>query len=37
MDLVTDIIYIALVLAFFAATLGLMRFCARLMDKGGKP
>ncbi len=37
MDIVMDVIYIALMLAFFGATWGLMHFCARLMDKGGKP
>lgn len=37
MDLVMDVIYIALMLAFFGATLGLLHFCAGLMDKGGKP
>ena len=37
MDIMMDAIYIALMLAFFGATLGLMHFCAQLMDKGGKP
>ena len=36
MDFIKDVIYIALMLAFFGATLGLIRFCARLMDKGGR-
>ena len=36
MDFVTDIIYIALIIAFFGATLGLIRFCDRLMDRGGR-
>jgi hypothetical protein len=31
-----DIVYIALIVAFFAASAGLIRFCAALMDKGGK-
>jgi hypothetical protein len=37
MDFVIDIVYIALIVAFFAATLGLIHFCAGLMDKGGRP
>ncbi len=37
MDLVMDIIYIALMVAFFGATVGLIHFCAALMGKGGKP
>jgi hypothetical protein len=36
MDFVMDIVYIALIVAFFGATVGLLRFCALLMDKGGK-
>jgi len=36
MDLVMDIIYIALIIAFFGATVGLIHFCARLMDKGAR-
>jgi hypothetical protein len=37
MDFVMDAIYIVLMLAFFGATLGLIHFCAQLMDKGGRP
>ena len=37
MDFIMDFIYIALMLAFFGATLGLMHFCEQLMDKRGKP
>jgi len=37
MDFFTDVIYIALMLAFFGATVGLIHFCAGLMGKGGKP
>jgi hypothetical protein len=33
----TDIAFIALIVAFFAATVGLVRFCASLQAKGGKP
>jgi hypothetical protein len=36
MDFVTDAIYISLMLAFFVATVGLMRFCESLMDRRGK-
>jgi hypothetical protein len=31
-----DAIYIALIVGFFAASVGLIRFCAGLMDRGGK-
>jgi hypothetical protein len=31
-----DFIYVALIVVFFAASAGLIRFCAALMDKGGK-
>jgi hypothetical protein len=37
MDVVADMIYVALIVAFFGATLGLIHFCAGLMGKGGKP
>ena len=37
MDFVMDIVYIALIVAFFGATVGLLHFCAQLMDKGGRP
>ena len=33
----TDVAFIALIVAFFAATAGLVRFCAGLQSKGGKP
>ena len=36
MDFVMDIVYIALIVAFFGATVGLIHFCSALMDKGGK-
>jgi hypothetical protein len=32
-----DIVYIALIVAFFAATAGLVRFCAGVLSKAGKP
>jgi hypothetical protein len=31
-----DLVYIAIILVFFAVSAGLIRFCAGLMDKGGK-
>jgi hypothetical protein len=31
----TDLIFIALMVAFFALSAGLIRFCARLMGKEG--
>jgi hypothetical protein len=31
-----DFIYIALIVGFFVASAGLIRFCAALMEKGGK-
>ena len=36
MDIMMDVIYIALMLGFFVATAGLIRFCENLMDKRGK-
>lgn len=31
-----DVIYVALIVGFFVASVGLIRFCAALMDKGGQ-
>jgi hypothetical protein len=31
-----DVVYITLIVGFFVASLGLIHFCAALMDKGGK-
>jgi hypothetical protein len=31
-----DFVYIAMIIVFFVASAGLIRFCAALMDKGGK-
>jgi hypothetical protein len=31
----TDLVFIALIIAFFALSAGLIRFCARLMGKEG--
>jgi len=31
-----DVVYIGLILAFFAATAGLIRFCARLTGTRGR-
>ena len=37
MDLMMDIAFIALIVAFFAASAGLVRFCANLLgDRGGR-
>jgi len=32
-----DILYIGLIVGFFALSAGLVRFCADLMKKGGRP
>jgi len=32
-----DLIYVGLIVGFFAISAGLIRFCAGLMDKGGRP
>ena len=31
-----DFIYIGAIVGFFALSVGLIRFCAALMDKGGR-
>jgi hypothetical protein len=31
-DLVLDVVFVIILLAFFALSTGLIRFCARLMD-----
>jgi len=31
-----DLTYVALIVGFFALSAGLIRFCASLMDKGGR-
>ena len=37
MDALMDVIFVVLIVAFFAATVGLVRFCANLLgDEGGK-
>lgn len=33
-DLALDVLYLAILVAFFALSGGLIRFCARLMDGG---
>jgi len=36
MDWIVDVVFVALIVAFFAASAGLIRFCANLLgDKGG--
>jgi len=32
-----DIVFIALLVGFFAASVGLVRFCASLLPRGGRP
>jgi hypothetical protein len=32
-----DIVFVGLIVGFFALSAGLIRFCAKLMDKGGRP
>jgi len=32
-----DLFYVGLIIGFFAISAGLIRFCAGLMDKGGRP
>jgi hypothetical protein len=37
MDWVIDVAFVALIVAFFAASAGLIRFCTNLLgDKGGR-
>jgi hypothetical protein len=32
-----DLVFIGLIVGFFALSAGLVRFCARLMGRGGRP
>ncbi len=32
-----DLVYIVLIVGFFAATVALVRFCASLLGQGGRP
>ena len=32
-----DLVFVALIVGFFAASVGLVRFCAGLLAQGGKP
>jgi hypothetical protein len=32
-----DIVFVGLIIGFFALSAWLVRFCAGLMDKGGRP
>jgi len=32
-----DIVFVGTIIAFFALSAGLIRFCANLMQKGGRP
>ncbi len=37
MDVLIDVIFVALIVVFFAGSAGLVRFCANLLgDKGGQ-
>ena len=37
MDMIVDVIFVALIVAFFAASAGLIRFCSNLLgEKGGR-
>ena len=37
MDWLMDVVFVAVIVAFFAATAGLVRFCANLLgDRGGR-
>lgn len=37
MDILVDFIFVALMVAFFAASVGLVRFCSSLLgEKGGR-
>ena len=35
-DLVMDVVFVAVMVAFFALSSGLIRFCAKLMDQAGR-
>ena len=35
-DLVMDLVFVAIMVAFFALSAGLIRFCAGLMERGGR-
>jgi hypothetical protein len=37
MDLMMDLIYIGVMVGFFALSAGLIGFCAKLMGKGDRP
>ena len=32
-----DLVYVVLIVGFFAASVGLVHFCANLLAKGGRP
>ena len=32
-----DVVYIVLIVGFFAVSVGLVRFCANLLSQGGRP
>jgi hypothetical protein len=35
-DLVLDLVFVAVMVAFFALSTGLIRFCAKLMEQGSR-
>ncbi len=35
-DLVLDLVFVAIMVAFFALSSGLIHFCAKLMGRGGR-
>lgn len=35
-DLMMDVVFVAILVAFFALSSALIRFCARLMDQAGR-
>jgi uncharacterized membrane protein len=32
-----DLLFLALIIGFFAVSIGLVRFCASLLPRGGRP
>jgi hypothetical protein len=32
-----DLVFVVLIVGFFAASVGLVRFCANLLSQGGRP
>jgi hypothetical protein len=36
-NIMMDLVFVALIVGFFAASVGLVRFCEGLLSQGGKP